>query len=434
MNEFLFKTVSIIGLGYIGLPTAALLARQKINVIGVDIDNEVVSIINSGKIHLSEPGLEVLVYEGVRGGYLRGVTTPQLADIFLIAVPTPITEDHKPDLDYVYSAVKSIGPVLQKGNLIILESTSPVGTTENVSRLLSDLRPDLKFPHQFVDNPDINIAYCPERVMPGKILVELIENNRIIGGVTPQCAVKAKALYSLFVKNNCLVTSVKIAEMIKLTENAFRDVNIAFANELSMICDQLKIDVWELIKLANFHPRVKILNPGPGVGGHCIAVDPWFIVNAAPEYSKLIRTAREVNNIKPHFIVEKINKIIESIPHPIIACFGLTYKADTDDLRESPVIEIMRQLAQSQNSLELLIVEPNINELPYELEKMNRFTLVSAEVALKVANAIVLMVDHKEFKVLREQFMTKLFINIIGPNNSIMCGHHHTIHDEVVYV
>lgn len=413
-----FNKIVVVGLGYIGLPTAAILASRGINVVGVDIDASIVDIINNGKAHIVEPDLDIIVHSTVKTGNLYAVTVPEPADAFLITVPTPFKKNYTPDLSNVENAVKSIAPVLRKGNLIILESTSPVGTTEKISRQLAKLRKDLVFPHQDAQNPDILIAYCPERVMPNHILRELIENNRIIGGITPKCSERARALYSLFVRGECITADSRVAEMTKLTENAFRDVNIAFANELSIICDKLQMNVWELIKLANLHPRVNILQPGPGVGGHCIAVDPWFIVSATPNEARLIRTAREVNDSKPQFILEKIKAAAVPFKHTRIACLGLTYKANTDDLRESPAVKIMQQIVLNK-SYEVNIVEPNITELPSTLAKSKRCKLVSLEDALSLSDVIVLMVMHKEFKTLDEKKLAgKVFINVANIENA----------------
>lgn len=380
-------------------------------VIGIDINLTTVNTINAGKIPIVEPDLAILVQDAVHANYLQATTSTESADVFLITVPTPFKKNHEPDLSYVEAAVQSIASVLKKNNLIILESTSPVGTTEQISRQLATLRNDLIFPHQNSTNPDINIAYCPERVMPGRILKELIENDRIIGGYTKQCALHAQGFYQLFVKGYCVTTDCRTAEMTKLTENAFRDVNIAFANELSMICEKLHIDVWELIKLANHHPRVNILQPGVGVGGHCIAVDPWFIVNATPNEAKLIRTAREVNNSKPKFIFEKIKSAMERIKHPTVACFGITYKADTDDLRESPAIEIVEALLRDK--ITVVIVEPNIIQLPSRLQ--HHCQLVTMDEALELANILVLLVNHKEFFILNEiKLCEKTFISAVN--------------------
>ena len=334
--------VSVFGLGYIGLPTAAILASRKINVIGVDVNLQVIQTINAGDIHFIEPELDLLVHAAVSQGYLCATDTPKPADVFIIAVPTPFKDDHEPDLSYIQAAAMAMAPVLRAGNLVILESTSPVGTTEKLAEWLAHERRDLTFPHTHGQSSDIRMAYCPERVLPGHILRELVQNDRIIGGLTPQCAAKAVDLYAHFVEGECILTHARTAEMCKLTENSFRDVNIAFANELSMICDELNIDVWSLISLANRHPRVNILQPGPGVGGHCIAVDPWFIVRSAPDHSALIRTARQVNDAKPAWVVKKVRSVVGDYlqQHPsktardvTITCLGLAFKADIDDLR-----------------------------------------------------------------------------------------------------
>ncbi len=393
-----FETISTIGMGYIGLPTAAAFASAGKKVIGVDINQAVVDTINQGKIHIVEPDLDDVVKTAVATGHLRATTVPEAADAFLIAVPTPFKGDHEPDVSYVEAAVRSIAPVLKQGDLVILESTSPVGTTEDVAQWLSEERPDLVPPPFNVQNPvlNINLAYCPERVLPGKIMQELVNNDRVIGGITPRCSERAIELYQTFVKGECIPTTARTAEMCKLTENSFRDVNIAFANELSMICDKLDINVWELIKLANRHPRVNILQPGPGVGGHCIAVDPWFIVNKTPEEAQLVHTARKINDYKPKWIINKAKKIIAETNDPIIACFGLTFKANIDDLRESPAIEIVRKLIKC-NYGELLIVEPYISSLPESLNIETTIKLLPAKQALEKANIAIILVDHQEF-------------------------------------
>ena len=344
-----FETISIVGLGYIGLPTAAVFASRKIQVIGVDVNQHAVDTINRGEIHIVEPDLDMVVHAAVTEGYLRATTKPEPADAFLIAVPTPFKSgpsgDHEPDLAYIEAASKSIAPVLKKGDLVILESTSPVGATEQMAAWLAEARPDLTLPANPRRSADIRVAHCPERVLPGHVLRELVQNDRVIGGMTPKCSEAAARLYKTFVQGECVITNARTAEMCKLTENSFRDVNIAFANELSIICDKLDINVWELIKLANRHPRVNILQPGPGVGGHCIAVDPWFIVSAAPEEARLIRTAREVNDSKPEWVIEKVKLAVaeylmanpdKTAKDVTIACFGLAFKPDIDDLRESP--------------------------------------------------------------------------------------------------
>jgi UDP-N-acetyl-D-mannosaminuronic acid dehydrogenase len=391
-----FERVAIVGLGYIGLPTAAVLADTGIAVIGVDINSEIVDTINRGEIHIVEPALDVIVRKAVKTGRLRAATIPELADAFIIAVPTPFKGRYEPDLSYVQAATRSIAPYLKRGDLIILESTCPVGTTEKLTQWLADARPDLGFPTEHSIHVDVNVAYCPERVLPGKILAELVSNDRVIGGITPQCSARAQSLYMHFVKGECIISNARTAEMCKLTENSFRDVNIAFANELSLICDKLGISVWELIRLANHHPRVNVLNPGPGVGGHCIAVDPWFIVDSAPELAKIITTARAVNDGKPQYVVDKIKTAAISFDEPKVACLGLTFKADIDDLRESPALQIVKTLAKE--SMHLLLVEPFITTLPNEFVRKDNVALVSLEEALQQADIVVGLVDHTCFK------------------------------------
>jgi UDP-N-acetyl-D-mannosaminuronic acid dehydrogenase len=393
MNRF--SKLCVIGLGYIGLPTSAVFADNGMEVLGVDVNPHAVDSINRGEPHIVEPELDVLLRKVVNGKTLRASLTPEPADAFIIAVPTPFKGDHEPDLSYIEQAAKAIAPHLAKGNLVILESTSPVGATEQLSKWMAEVRSDISFPHQTGELSDIRVAHCPERVLPGQILREVVENNRIIGGITRKCAQSALNLYKVFVKGECVLTNARTAEMAKLTENSFRDVNIAFANELSMICDKLKINVWELIRLANLHPRVKILNPGPGVGGHCIAVDPWFIVSADRENSKLIRTAREVNNAKPEFIVAKVTAHAEKLKKPVIACLGLAFKANVDDLRESPAVEIVEHLAKS-NIGELLLVEPHVNVLPKNLANLG-LKLCDFDQAVEKANILLLLVDHMSF-------------------------------------
>lgn len=385
----------MIGLGYIGLPTAAMFASRKIKVIGVDISQHAVDTINRGQVHIVEPELDIIVSAAVNQGYLRATTTPEAADAFLIAVPTPFMGDHEPDVRFVEAAAKSIAPVLKKGDLVILESTSPVGTTEQMAEWLAQARLDLSFPQQQGDNADINIAYCPERVLPGKVVHELVNNDRVIGGMTPHCTQRATQLYRIFVEAECIATNARTAEMCKLTENSYRDVNIAFANELSIICDKLDINVWELIKLANHHPRVNILQPGPGVGGHCIAVDPWFIVSKTPDEARLIKVARKVNDSKPHWVIEKIKSATAKLSNPTIACLGLAFKADIDDLRESPAMKIVQQLIEL-NIGKVMIVEPHVQHCPPILEKFG-VEFVCAGKAVHDADVVVLLVNHKEF-------------------------------------
>ena len=398
-----FSTISVIGLGYIGLPTVAAFASHQKRVIGIDINQNTVDTINRGEIHIVEPDLDKVVKAAVSDGYLQARTVPVEADAYLIAVPTPFKEQHEPDMAYVEAAARSIAPVLTPGALVILESTSPVGTTEQMAQWLADMRPDLTFPQQAGDQAQVNIAYCPERVLPGQVMVELINNDRVIGGMTPVCSARASELYKIFLKGECIETNARTAEMCKLTENSFRDVNIAFANELSLICADSGIDVWELIRLANRHPRVNILKPGPGVGGHCIAVDPWFIVAQNPEQARLIRTAREVNDHKPHWVMNQVKATVadclaesgKRADDIRIACFGLAFKPDIDDLRESPAMEIAQLIADWHRG-ETLVVEPNVRHLPKKLE--GKCTLASLESALQTADVLVMLVDHKAFK------------------------------------
>ncbi len=403
-----FNKVSVFGLGYIGLPTAAVIASRGIEVIGVDVNQHAVDTINAGNVHIVEPDLDIVVRSVVQAGKLKATTQAEAADAFMVAVPTPFKDDHQADLSFIESAAKAIAPVLEKGNLVVLESTSPVGATEKLAGWLAEARPDLSFPQDAGDKADIKVAHCPERVLPGHVLRELVENDRVIGGMSAACSEAAEALYQTFVKGECLVTNARTAEMAKLTENSFRDVNIAFANELSIICDKLHIDVWELIKLANRHPRVNILNPGPGVGGHCIAVDPWFIVSSAPREAKLIRQAREVNDAKPHYVLKQIVDAADQFKKPVIACFGIAFKADIDDLRESPALDITKMLAE-QRVAEVLVVEPNIRALPESLSALG-IELVSVEQALERANTLAILVDHKEFKKMPHEIVAKKVI------------------------
>ncbi|MGG1354809.1 UDP-N-acetyl-D-mannosamine dehydrogenase [Psychrobacter pacificensis] len=419
MKNSQFNTICVIGLGYIGLPTAATFAAHGVTVTGVDINEYAVDMINQGKVHIVEPDLDALVKEVVSQGTLSAQTTPVAADAYIVAVPTPFKEGHEPDLKYIEAASKALAPFLKPGNLVILESTSPVGATEQMAEWLSQARPDLSFPQQAGEEADIRIAHCPERVLPGKVLQELISNDRIVGGMTTKCSQAACDLYSVFVEGSCVTTNARTAEMCKLTENSFRDVNIAFANELSMICDKLNIDVWELIALANRHPRVNILQPGPGVGGHCIAVDPWFIVSKTPDEANLIRTAREVNESKPEWVIAKVNeKVIEflrdhpekSIKDVTIACYGLAFKPDIDDLRESPALFIANKLVKQ--SFKVLAVEPNINKLPDGLS--NNFKLISLKEAENI-DIHLLLVNHRVFKS-SINTKSKYIIDTIGIN------------------
>ena len=406
-----FNTISVVGLGYIGLPTAAMFASRKKNVIGVDVNQHAVDTINRGEIHIVEPDLDMIVHAAVTEGYLKATTTPEPADAFLIAVPTPFknndSEIPEPDLSYIKKASEAIAPVLKKGDLVILESTSPVGATEQVAVWLAAARPDLTFPgpeSSYTDtNIDINVAHCPERVLPGHVVRELVENDRVIGGITAKCSARSVELYKTFVQGECVITNARTAEMAKLTENSCRDVQIAFANELSIICDKLDIDVWELISLANRHPRINILQPGPGVGGHCIAVDPWFIVSKTPEQAKIIHTARKVNDAKPQWVINKVKLAIadflqanptKTAKDVTVACYGLAFKPDIDDLRESPALNITKKIA-ALHSGSVIAIEPNIKELP---TNMTNFKLSSIENAKQSADIHLLLVDHKEFK------------------------------------
>jgi UDP-N-acetyl-D-mannosaminuronic acid dehydrogenase len=394
-------TVCVVGLGYIGLPTAALIASRGLHVTGVDVNPSVVATVSAGRVHIIEADLDVLVQKAVRSGRLTARAAPVQANVFMIAVPTPLSDDKKPVLDYVFAATRSIAPMLKRGDLVILESTSPVGTTEAMAGILAEARPDLGFPaHGKTGEADIAIAYCPERVLPGRILKELVDNDRCVGGLTAACAAKARRFYELFVRGECIETAARTAEMVKLTENAFRDTNIAFANELSMLCDTLHINVWELIALANRHPRVDILKPGPGVGGHCIAVDPWFIVDAAPEKARLIRSAREVNDGKAHYVFDKICALLDANPERKAVCLGLTFKANIDDLRESPALEIAERLAHRYGE-RINIVEPFVDDLPDSLSRHGA-TQVSLDAALAQRGILVVLVDHDIFKKVSE--------------------------------
>lgn len=404
-----FETISVIGLGYIGLPTAAMFAEYGKNVIGVDVNQNAIDTINRGEIHIVEPDLDAIVHKAVTDKKLKAVLTPEPADAFLIAVPTPFLPSKdkvdipQPDLKYIQSAAMAIAPVLKNGDLVILESTSPVGATEKMAEWLAEYRADLTFPKTHGEESDIRIAHCPERVLPGHVVRELVANDRVIGGLTAKCSEQAVKLYKTFVKGDCVITNARTAEMAKLTENSCRDVQIAFANELSIICDKLDINVWELISLANRHPRINILQPGPGVGGHCIAVDPWFIVSKTPEQAQLIHTARKVNDSKPQWVIDKVKfsiaEFLQANPGKtakdvIIACYGLAFKANIDDLRESPALNISKQLADIHPG-KVFGVEPNISTLPSNLSNIK---LTEYENAIDNADIHLMLVDHIEFK------------------------------------
>lgn len=388
--------VAVLGLGYIGLPTAAVIARTGAKVLGIDVHQNVVDTVNSGKVHIEEIDLDALVSGVVARGNLRASMQIEPSDVFVIAVPTPFGENHAPNIGYVLKAATTIATVLKSGDVVILESTSPVGTTDEVAKLLSRLRPDLKIPGHCVGSADVAISYCPERVLPGRILVELIDNDRVIGGITPRCARKALQFYRRFVRGACVTTTAKAAEMTKLTENAFRDVNIAFANELSIVAEGMGIDVWEVIRLANRHPRVNILSPGPGVGGHCIAVDPWFLVAADRENTPLIRTAREVNDGKTDHAIAKASALIEQLPGAPVACLGLAFKANIDDFRESPALKVAEELAK-QHGDRIRIVEPYASALPAVFDDTGA-TLIDVDSALETCPILIVLVDHDVFK------------------------------------
>ncbi len=392
--------VCVIGLGYIGLPTAAIIARAGCAVHGVDVSQDVVDTINRGEIHIEEVDLDGLVQAVVQRGLLKASTQIRPADVFVIAVPTPFAKDgnHTPDTSYVMAAAEKVADVLKPGDTVILESTSPVGTTEVVRDTIAARRLDLALPGQCDGRADISLAYCPERVLPGRILEELTHNDRSIGGITPRCARKALAFYKRFVKGECVTTDARSAEMTKLVENAFRDVNIAFANELSMIADRQGLDVWEVIRLANRHPRVNILQPGPGVGGHCIAVDPWFIVHGAPEEAQIIRQARETNDAKMHHVLDQARQLIKAAPTEKVACLGLAFKANIDDFRESPARYIAASLAREFGD-RVYIVEPYAVELPPEF-KGTGARLVDIDTALEECAVLIPLVDHDVFKVI----------------------------------
>lgn len=396
------KTICVVGLGYIGLPTAALLANRGFKVHGVEVVQSTVDTINHGKIHIVEPELDTFVRSAVNSGHLKADTLPKEADIFIIAVPTPFSEGYVPNIDFVLAATESIAPYVRAGNIVILESTSPVGTTDRIKALLEE---------KGVDVSKVHIAHCPERVLPGHIMRELVANDRIVGGITPEATKETAAFYRTFVHGEVLETDARTAEMAKLTENSFRDTNIAFANELSILCDKFGINVWELIRLANRHPRVNILQPGAGVGGHCIAVDPWFIVYAGGEDAKIIRTAREVNTYKTEWAIEKIKNAALSFEKEHgrkakVACMGLAFKPDIDDLRESPALYIARRL--QSDGLDVLAVEPNIRS-------HKDFELVSCKDALAEADVIVYLVAHKEFKDLETK--NKVLVDFCGVTN-----------------
>ncbi len=391
------------GIGYVGLPTASFLSSKGFNVLGVDTQAEIVDAVNSGRAHIHEPDLQEKMAEGLSTGRLRAAGVPSKADVFIITVPTPVNEDSSPDITCVESAIRMISPFVKPGNLVIIESTSPVGTTELMADIIRAERPDLKVPgfdsseKNEIDEGQIFISYCPERILPGNMFSELVENDRIIGGIDRPSAETAKSFYSRFVSGLLLTTDSRTAEMSKLAENTFRDVNIAFANELSLICEKLGIDIWEMISLANRHPRVNIHSPGPGVGGHCIPIDPWFIYHSAPDTSRLIRTAREINDSMPSFTFSQIRAACKDVPDPVIAILGLSYKPDIDDLRTSPALEIVKKLIEARAG-KLLVVEPFIDRLPDCLEQCSDVSLINdPSEAVNAADVVAILVPHTMF-------------------------------------
>jgi UDP-N-acetyl-D-mannosaminuronic acid dehydrogenase len=399
------RTVAVIGLGYIGLPTAAALATRGISVIGVDVNEDTVEAVRRGEVPFVEPDLAVAVRGAVSMGSLTTSSKTPEADAFIIAVPTPFTDDHSADLSYIRSAIEGIAPVLRGGEIVILESTSPPGATMKMSEWLAELRPDLTLPHTGEGVSNISVAHCPERVLPGRVMIEIVTNDRLIGGITRRCAERAAEIYRVFCQGELLLTDAGSAEMAKLVENSYRDVNIAFANELSLICERLRIDVWEVIHLANHHPRVNILTPGPGVGGHCIAVDPWFIVASAPDLSPLIRLAREVNDAKPHHVAQQVIGKAGRFVSPSIAFLGLAFKANIDDLRESPSVGIVAEVAEALPNVRILVAEPHIHELPASLMEYGNISLERTTDVVDAADIVVLLVDHDQFRVINRSML-----------------------------
>jgi UDP-N-acetyl-D-mannosaminuronic acid dehydrogenase len=401
MSELFKGRLAILGMGYIGLPTAVAIATRGVDVVGVDINPATVAAVNRGEVPFVEPDLAVGVSGAVAMGRLTATSEPPEADAFIIAVPTPFNEDRTADLSYVQAAAEHIAPKLKPGNIVVLESTSPPGTTERVAAWIAALRPDLKMPRDGENGEDIYVAHCPERVLPGRIMIEIVTNDRVIGGLTPKCAEKAASIYRLFAQGEILLTDAASAEMAKLVENAYRDVNIAFANEISLISESAHIDVWEVIRLANRHPRVNILSPGPGVGGHCIPVDPWFIVSAAPQLARLIRTAREVNDHRPHHVAEQVVEKAQKFRSPTVACLGLTFKANVDDVRESPAIEVVELIAKALPDVEILVADPFVDSLPKSLKHYPNIRLEGGHEAVEKADIVVLLVEHDPFKSIR---------------------------------
>jgi UDP-N-acetyl-D-mannosaminuronic acid dehydrogenase len=408
--------ICVMGLGYIGLPVASMLASRGHEVVGFDTNPGVVASINQGKAHFFEPDLQMLLTAAVSTGRLVAASAPIEADYYILAVPTPFTDGHKPDVSYIDNACDLIAPVLRSGATIVLESTSPVGTTERLTARLAATRPDLRFPtyKDVSGEAQVFIAHCPERILPGQMVRELVLNDRIIGGMSEACAEKAFALYDTFVSGNSHLTDCRTAEFVKLIENAYRDVNIAFANELSIICDKLDIDVWSAIALANKHPRVSILQPGAGVGGHCIAVDPWFIIDSAPQEARLIRVARDVNDDKPHRVVEQVLAHAERFKKPVVACYGVTYKADVEDLRESPALEIVELLA-AHDQLSVIVCDPLVSKLPATLAARPNVKRADTDAARDQADICVFLIGHKSFRRMPpNKFLNKVVVDAIG--------------------
>lgn len=413
-------TVAVVGLGYIGLPTAVVLARAGLRVTGVDLNPGTVELVSQGNAPFAEPDLAAALSDAVARGNLTTQGQMPAAGAFMIAVPTPVTNGRRPDLRHVVAAAEAIAPVLRGGEIVIVESTVPPGTTWRVSELIAGLRPDLRLPHAHPDAPDVHVAHCPERVLPGRIMTEIVANDRIIGGITPACAAGAAKLYQAFCTGQLIETDATSAELAKLAENTYRDVNIAFANELSLVCDRLGLDVWRIRELANHHPRVDILRPGPGVGGHCIAVDPWFIVDTAPDLARLTSLARAVNDDMPALVARRIvtaaRRLIEQgLAEPVVACLGLSFKADIDDLRGSPAIEITGRVAAGLPRARVLVADPHVTSLPAQLSAHANIEFTTAAAAIPPSHLVALLVDHRAFgEITTGQLEGKLVIDTRG--------------------
>lgn len=412
MSERRFSVVSVIGLGYTGLPTAAFIAASGTRVIGVDTDIARVEQISGGELPFTEPGFESLLEQVVRDGHLSAQSETPQADAYVVAVPTPLSADHKIDMQFILDAATNIADQLRGGELIVLESTSPPGTTQRMADFIIAQRPDLTL--QEGQPNSIYFAHAPERVLPGNIMVEMARNDRVIGGTVPAAAKQAETLYSTFCNGKIHTTDAATAEMVKLTENAFRDVNIAFANELSMICNEVDVDVWELIKLANHHPRVNILQPGPGVGGHCVAVDPWFVITVAPDKTPLLRAARAVNDSKPEHVAQQAIRATAHVENPVVACLGLTFKANIDDMRNSPAIRIIRTLCDNLPNGKILVADPHVSTLPESLDGYSNLQITTINSALLPADLVLLLVAHDEFKTIPQEILErKMTIDVV---------------------